>query len=129
MNSALNAASAGLPIRRGEGGGGADGGLFRARFENDVALECDDATRKRFMSAFRTETQHLLGVEGATIHGWEKRGPDEDLNGFSWEYTWKGNNGILQVRYHPNGPGRGLLTLFCYEHIRGATPPPRAIGY
>ena len=112
-----------------ESAGSGIGGIFRARLESDVLLECNDRTRRSFVADFRTATQKLLRDQGATIHGWEAEGPDDDLRGFSWEYSWGPNNGLIVVRYHPNGAEKGSLSILCYEHIRGVPAPPRAKGY
>src|SRR4051812_44297586 len=92
ISSVLRTASAGLQMRPPEAGGTGGSGIFRARLEDDVALECDERTRRDFMLAFRSASQKLLGDQGATIHGWGKQGSDEDLRGFSWEYSWGANN-------------------------------------
>jgi len=109
------------------GGGGADGGSFRARVEIDG--DVDEAARASFISSLRSATQKFLADQGATIHGWDKQGNDDNLNGFSWEYTWRKNNGLLRVRYYPGPAGRGHLALLAYEHRRDAAEPPRARGF
>ena len=108
-------------------GGGADGGVFRARVEIDG--EVDEIARAPFMSSLRSTTQKFLADQGATIHGWGKQGNDDNLVGFSWEYTWKRNNGLVRVGYYPGAAGRGHLALFIYEHRRDAPAPPRAHGF
>jgi hypothetical protein len=129
MNGLLKSVGDGLQMQRVGGGGSAGGGMFRASLDMDAILTCDDSTRRQFMSALRSASQNLLKEHGATIHGWGKRGSDDDLNGFSWEYTWNSNNGLILVRFYPTGSGKGTLTIFCYEHTRGTAAPPRAKGY
>ena len=109
------------------GGGGGSGGVFRAQVEIDG--EVDEVVRAQFMSSLRLASQKLLADRGATIHGWSKQGNDDNLVGFSWEYTWKENNGLMRIRYYPGPAARGHLAVFCYEHRRDATKPPRAAGY
>ncbi len=102
-------------------------GSFRAQVEMDGTL--DEVVRAQFISSLRLATQKFLADQGATIHGWDKQGNDDNLNGFSWEYTWEKNNGLLRVRYHPGPAGRGHLAVLVYEHRRDADAPPRAPGF
>ena len=106
---------------RGFGGGGGEG-AFRVQVEIDG--EVDEAVRAQFMSSLRLASQKLLADRGATIHGWGKQGNGDNIVGFSWEYTWKENNGLMRVRHYPGPAGRGHVAIFSYEHRRGAAEPP-----
>ena len=129
LNAIISEARSGLQMRIKNDGETEGGGVFRAMFETFLSVECDDVNRQRFMSALRARTQKFIGDQGATIANWGTRGPESDLSAFSWEYGWKENSGVFLVRYFPNSDGKGQLTIFCYEHRRGAPPLPRAKGF
>ncbi|MBL9201513.1 MAG: hypothetical protein JNL39_13475 [Opitutaceae bacterium] len=129
MDSVIESAKSGLKIQLTDVGESAGAKQFRGSFEKFFTVDSDDETRSRFITAFRSATQRLLGDRGATIHNWGKRGSGGDLRGFSWEYGWNENHGVLIVRFVPTTSGKGELTVFCYEHIRGAPMPPRHKDY
>src|SRR5688500_1628166 len=129
ISSVLQHVASTESVRLDAGGGGAHGGLFRASMEIECEVQFDDAARKRFMKSLYDATRTLLAVQQATIHGWGKQGDDYDLRGFSWEYSWKGNNGIIRIRYYPGQTAPGHLAVFCYEHRRDAPEPPPAKGF
>ena len=67
ISSILSQAAADVNTEWRGGGGGADGGVFRARVEIDG--EVDEVVRAQFMSSLRLATQKFLADQEATIHG------------------------------------------------------------
>jgi hypothetical protein len=105
-----------LEIRTSGGSGGR--GPFAVDLQREFHVAISAGTPGQLLDAFRTKVGDQIEAMGATIEGTGSSGTDADLRAFSYDYSWRGNEGVIRVHSFVGADGMIEIILFCYEHPR-----------
>lgn len=76
-------------------------------------------TRGQLVAAYQAEVKRMVESRGGTINGSgtsDTAGELSNLSGFSYDYDWRGNTGIVRVYSFDGTDGAVELISLCYEH-------------
>ena len=70
------------------------------------------------MASYRQEMERIITNTGADIHERGITGTTNNVQDFSFGYTWSGTDGIVRVFSFIGTNDEAQVVMFCYEHRR-----------
>jgi hypothetical protein len=89
---------------------------IRSERESLITISSGDAGE--LITAYRSQVKRQIESLGGKIIGHGTSGTETALRGFSYDYDWMANTGIVRVHSCTHADGQIEIGLFCYEHRR-----------
>jgi hypothetical protein len=73
---------------------------------------------EQLLAAYRREIEHIMTSAGAEIRERGITGTSNNVQDFSFGYTWGGTDGIVRVFSFTSTNNEAQIVMVCYEHQR-----------
>lgn len=75
-------------------------------------------TGGQLMAAYRQEVERIIIGSSAQIYETGFTGTTNDVQDFSYCYTWGGTDGIVRAFSFTGSSGKVQIVIVCYEHTK-----------
>ena len=108
-----------LGIKLSLGGNGRSWHEGALETERHFHATLSSGTRGQLVAAYQAEVKRTIERQGGTINGSstsDTAGESSNLSGFSYDYAWRRNMGIVRVYSFDGSDGAVEVISLCYEH-------------